>query len=129
MSNCIIFDNPIIQIPVIAVNLHKVKEILALGDVTYKTSPKQNEIGTIAYLAWWFFNSSNVDLAVDSVEITLGIARSSHTWRDFKGLLECIIKPFMIRSYVVTLEIRDECDDFEQVSKLTIDLQSPEKSL
>ena len=103
MSNCIdLRDNVVrftsadIDIDALFALLAKVPDALPQGDTGELTT------------AWWYLKTCTVLMGDGTVHIAFGQGRSSHTWRDFHGLVNRVINPLMKRRKSHTFKVRDE---------------------
>jgi len=56
----------------------------------------------------WYYLKYNTTVNADGVFIAFGRGRSSHTWRDFRWLVNGILKPIMLRDKEHTFVMTDE---------------------
>lgn len=111
MSNCITLYNHIVVFNNDEIDIAKLFDIIQALPLEVGSFPKTAE-ETHQYYCWWFLNSLNVKFnkskpqifdinevdqkpKYDSVTVKFGHGRSSHTWRDFRGLLNNVIKPLI----------------------------------
>jgi hypothetical protein len=109
MSNCIeirrseaVFKSTEIDIPKLKALVDSVRGVKEYPGSNPKTDEELRQ-----YYAWWWLNDKNVVFGNDFVVIGFGGA-SAHTWRDFHGLLEVIIKPLMKKSKTHVFLMEDE---------------------
>ena len=71
--------------------------------------------------AWWFLQE-NSEFTDQSVEITFGVGRSTHTNRDFMHLVKVISK-FIKTEKKHSCHAADECDQFESEFYIHVDFK------
>lgn len=104
MSNCISLRNNEVFFSKEEINLPKLKALLDSVPDDYKeASDKGGDIET----AWWFL-SKNTVLDDNGAIITFGEGNSTHTWRDFRGLVNSVLKPLMLKEKTHTFRAHDE---------------------
>ncbi len=85
-------------------------DLLHLGRLTRAiTSAKKPEVlyremtdaEATDYYLWWFLTPQNTQLRRDSqghfLQVAFGDGRSTHTWRDFRGLINFVFPRFLTR--------------------------------
>jgi len=113
MSNCIqiVKGSNIVRFNSDDIDIDKVKEYLKRADQSKGTGKSEED--RFNDNLWWFFSHDNVSIDAMGVVVRFGEGESTHTWRDFDWVLDCVIKPIMKRSKVHVFCTRDEFDCFD----------------
>lgn len=124
MSNCIniVKGTYVVRFSSDIIDVGKVREYLkraeesdnAASGLAFGGSPQDcNEFKTFSNNLWWFFSHRNISIDAMGVVVRFGEGESSHTWRDFRWVLDCVIKPIMKGSKVHVFTTEDEYDGFK----------------
>lgn len=108
MSNCIWLGNNVVKFHPWEIDRDKLKSIL---DNLPKECPDGINLtleSVIGYYAWWFLKENTIFQKNGIVKIRFGEGRSTHTWRDFRGLVNQVIKPLMLCPKIHTFIAKDD---------------------
>lgn len=112
MSNCIFLRNNVVVFTAEDIDIPRFNAYMSLipqarpAELPNMTQEQQVEHWNMLS-AWWYL-ATNVTINVDMVTIRFGEGRSGHTWRDFRGLRNCILLPFMKRPVSHIFRCSDE---------------------
>ncbi len=104
MSNCITLRNNEVFFSKEEIDMVKLRALL---DSVPKEYDKARSIGGDIETAWWYL-SENTVLDDNGAIITFGEGNSSHTWRDFRGLINSVLKPLMLKEKTHTFRAHDD---------------------
>lgn len=104
MSNCIDLRNNEVYFSKDEIDLPKLK---ALVDSVPQTYDEASKIGGDTEFVWWFL-ASNTIMDDNGAFINFGAGESTHTWRDFRSLINRILKPLMLKEKTHTFQANDE---------------------
>lgn len=131
MSNCIHIHNPKIRLTADQVDLEKLDDLLhrTVGitrDNAFNWPDKE------AMMAWWYLEQNttitrSTHKLYEYTDIELGMGRSTHTWRDFRGTMSILAK-MLHKPLIFILRLSDESDSFEAKYRATVKL-SPDGSV
>ena len=112
MSNCIQFHNPEVFFSAKEIDLPAYRERCdRLRNSDPRNMPgKTDQEREDKSFAW--FLSSNSDFRADGVVIRFGEGNSSHTHRDFRYTILCLLSPYMKRFKAHVFVLSDEYDGF-----------------
>ena len=113
MSNCIELANHVVTFTTSEIDVERFRNFLYSIP---KTEPEGHDVGNGA---WWYL-AQNTDFVSDKVVIRFGCGRSSHTWRDFRYVVNKIILPFMKGKKSHRFSCRDESDGFAKAYPLEV---------
>lgn len=110
MSNCISLSNESVFFKKDEIDLLKLKEVL---DATPHTLAEcevldKTDKGWRAFCWWFLKDNTHIALGDTGAVIKFGEGRSSHTWRDFRGIVNHVIKPLMLKNKVHVFQVEDE---------------------
>lgn len=119
MSNCIEIKNCAVTFAADEIDIPKLK-----ADIEEKKDgppfiDSEHGSGTMNNMVYWFLNDYNVSFKEDSVTIRFGAGRSSHTNRDFRGIIN-YLSDFMLKSKSHTFTIYDEYDGFQTPGRMEV---------
>jgi hypothetical protein len=127
MSNCIEFyrGNEVVKFPAVVIDAENLKAAIKQhqdhcqhpsvhDDPNWKAEPfkghQWTEVHGECSMIYWYLNDQNVEINLaGDVTVHFGKARSSHTWRDFKGVGEIICQVLKC-NYSHAFWIQDEMD-------------------
>ena len=122
MSNCIqLVDNESVVFTPDEIDVDAFKALVASSKKHDYKQPFTPEIGK-ANCAWWFLETNHHVIDGKGVMIEFGCGRSSHTWRDFRGLLSTLA-PLMKKAKYHTFWASDEFDGFKDVFKIKLNFK------
>ncbi len=122
MSNCInIYNDTVIP-------FDQIKHIDWLRNLIQSEPPYDHDDYSNRYILYWFLTPKNVkfDYNAKEVIISFGLARSSHTWRDFKNTLRFIGKFLKDRRTMADFIIADEFDGYQTQETISINFRNPQ---
>lgn len=112
MSNCLDIHNPTVRFTSSEINISGLKKLIdesIPGD-------KDNYEDPIKYLVAWFLRANTIicdEGKIHWVQIDFGRGDSMHTFRDFAGTINRVLRPLMKKSKVHTFV----CEDLENPSR------------
>lgn len=129
MSNCIILHSPKNRVffPSAAIDRAGLAKLLTAASeqpLMPLWEPNDSEETSRAKTAWWFLLGA-VDFCEEGVLIRFGEGHSTHTWRDFKALLQ-VLRPFIQHQRSKVFRCSDESDGCRAVYKLNVDFKTGE---
>lgn len=118
MSNCIDFHEGtnVISFTRDEIDVAAVVKYLELADTGEKhpdmgaPDTPENEKLWFNHNLWWFFSKKNVDVVNGGIYVRLGEGQSSHTRRDYRYIMNYVIKPIMKKSKGWRFILSDEYD-------------------
>jgi hypothetical protein len=105
MSNCIELAKHVVFFKTSEIDVEKFRTFLE------SIPEKMPEGHDVDNGAWWYL-ATNTTFMSDGVEIRFGAGRSSHTWRDFRYVVNKILNPYMKGKKGHRFICRDESDGF-----------------
>lgn len=111
MSNCINIYNNVVKFSYLDIDIPRFHAFLTSLPAECPNYDGSEETGKVIN-AWWFLAENTAIEAGKSVTIRFGEGRSSHTGRDFRGLINGVLKDFMLREKEHTFILTDEYDGF-----------------
>ena len=76
------------------------------------------------HFAWFMRLNENVFIEPDGLMISWGLAKSMHTWRDFRSTLRAL-SGYLVPDVHVVVEASDESDGFDRTFQLDYDCAHP----
>lgn len=122
MSNCIRLTKNRVIFTADEIDISKVLDFVSSAKYPAVYPDINDKEGLRAMSAYWWFSERNVELHGSYIIVNFGEGHSSHTWRDFRWLLNEIAK-MMKKAKYHTFYVRDEFDGFKEVGRLNINFQ------
>lgn len=125
MSNCIEIYNPVVVFDDTQIDVEALRKLLVPLSERHQTVPTYGSPGydAVTDIAWWFL-ASNTQFHKETITVSFGRGRSSHTQRDFKAvirLLNSFMRPGVTLMY--QFQIADEMDDFQLRERRTVEFK------